>query len=128
MQELAGKFEVDQRDLAGTSSKAPKKDDDQNGTTFKLEKVLKAMKKKKPIKESNDSELVLMSSMVKKFLNTKGKKLASGGSKRDLKIVTCYNCQGKGRFSKDYKKEKVERPQKEANRPAKEEKRAFITA
>ena len=45
VQELAGKFEVDQRDLAGTSSKAPK-DDDQNGTALKLEKVLKAMKKK----------------------------------------------------------------------------------
>ena len=60
VEELAGKFMVDQRDQAGSSSKPPK-GDDHNGTALKLEKVLKAMKKNKPIKNSNDSELVLMS-------------------------------------------------------------------
>ena len=72
-----------------------------------------------------------MSSMVKKFLNNKGKKPQSGGSKRDLKTVTCYNCQGKGHFAKDCKKEKVERPPKDDKQEAKiakEEKRAFFTA
>ena len=105
--ELAGKFELEQRDQSASgSSKA--KDPEANGTALKLEKVLKAMKKNKPIKKSNDHELVLMSSMVKKFLNNKGKKPISGGSKRDLKTVTCYNCQGKGHYAKECKKEKVE--------------------
>ena len=40
--ELAGKFEVDQRDQAGTSKP---KDNEHIGTALKLEKVLKAMKK-----------------------------------------------------------------------------------
>ena len=80
--ELAGKFELEQRDQSASgSSKA--KDPETNGTALKLEKVLKAMKKNKSLEDSEDTELVLMSSMVKRFLNKKGKKPNQGSSKRD---------------------------------------------
>ena len=81
------------------------------------------MQMNKPINESKDHELVLMSTMVKKFLNNKGKKPTQQGPKKAPTSVTCYNCQGKGHFAKDCKKEKVERPKKEDNQPPKEEKR-----
>lgn len=123
--ELARKFELEQRYQASTSKS---KDQEANGTALKLEKVLKEMEHNQPICESKDHELVLMSTMVKHFLSNKGKKPTYQAKKKEPKDVTCYNCQGKGHFAKDCKKEKVERPQKEDKRPAKEEKWAFITA
>lgn len=57
--ELAGKFELNQRDQSSSSS-SKTKDPEENGTTLKLQKVLKAMRKNKP-NDSEDRELVLMS-------------------------------------------------------------------
>ena len=69
-----------------------------------------------------------MSTMVKHFLSNKGKKPAYQDNKKNLKEVTFYNCQGKGHFAKECKKEKVERSQRKDKRPRKKEKWTFITA
>ena len=45
--ELTGKFELEQRDQAGTSNS---KDQEANETTLKLEKVLKEMERNQPIR------------------------------------------------------------------------------
>ena len=93
--ELAGKFELDQRNELASSSTKPK-DPEESGTTLKLGKVLKAMKRNMSLEDTGDTELVLMSSMVKKFLNRKNKKSSTSASKRDKSTVTCYNFQEKG--------------------------------
>ena len=64
--ELAGKFELDYRnELALSSSKSLEVEE--SGTALKLSKVLKAMKKNISLEDNGDTELVLMSSMVKKI-------------------------------------------------------------
>ena len=85
--ELAGKFELDYRnELATGSSKSL--DTEESGTALKLSKVLKAMKKNISLEDNGDTELVLMSSMVKKFINRKVKKPSGSTSKRDMSTVT----------------------------------------
>ena len=124
--ELAGKFELDYRNELATSSSKPL-DVEESGTALKLSKVLKAMKKNISLEDNGDTELVLMSSMVKKFLNRKVKKTSGSTSKRDMSTVTCYNCQEKGHYAKDCDKPKNERPQKEAKVAQQEDKRALFT-
>ena len=124
--ELAGKFELDYRnEIASSSSKTSNVED--SGTALKLSKVLKAMKKNVSLEDNGDTELVLMSSMVKKFLNRKVKKSSGSTSKRDMSTVTCFNCQGKGHYAKDCDKPKNERPQKEAKVAQQEDKAALFT-
>ena len=110
--ELAGKFELDYRNELASSSSKPSNVED-SGTALKLSKVLKAMKRNVSLEDNGDTELVLMSSMVKKFLNRKVKKSSGSTSKRDMSTVTCFNCQGKGHYAKDCDKPKNERPKKD---------------
>ena len=86
--ELAGKFELDQRNELASSSTKPK-DIEESGTTLNLGKVLKEMKRNMSLEDPGDTELVLMSYMVKKFLNRKNKMSFTSASKREKLTVTC---------------------------------------
>ena len=124
--ELAGKFELDYRNELASSSSKPS-NVEESGTALKLSKVLKAMRKNVSLEDNGDTELVLMSSMVNKFINRKVRKPSGSTSKRDMSTVTCFNCQGKGHYAKDCDKPKNERPQKEAKVAQKEDKAALFT-
>src|ERR1044071_4178999 len=114
--ELAGKFALQEKDESAYKKGQP----ESSGMALKLGKVLKLMESDSLPAEDEDQELVLMTKMVKKFLKKKNFGSAPT-TKKDIKDITCFNCQEKGHFAKDCSKPKQERPSTDG-------KRAFLTA
>lgn len=114
--ELAGKFALQEKDESAYKKGQP----ESSGMALKLGKVLKLMESDSLPAENEDQELVLMTKMVKKFLKKKNFGSAPT-TKKDIKDITCFNCQEKGHFAKDCSKPKQERPSTDG-------KRAFLTA
>ena len=93
---------------------------DTKKVALKLSKVLEKMEAEEDV-EDDDKEVVLMTKMVKKFLNNKRTSGSSAGPGRDLSDFTCYNCQQKGHLSRNCTNPKVEPSEK------KPEKQALLT-
>ena len=65
--------------------------------------------------EDDDTEVALMTKMVKKWFKKKaGQGESSSSIKHDLKEYTCYNCQEKGHLAKTCTNPKVEATEKKA--------------
>ena len=119
---------MEERDIGGSTSKNKDKSENQ-GIALKLKKVLKLISSNASDEEMDDKELVLMSSMVNKFIKKKNDnsryhtKDRASTKKKDSSLVTCYNCNNKGHYAKEFPQPR----KKEQDPAAKEEKKVFFT-